>query len=308
MFESHFRQKTSRLTQKGRLQLCSPKARTIVTESAIPRTLAAAAAKDPAFKGRPPNTRRKHTGRTASPGPCCLAPLPPPLLHAACTTPVSLPTTLLRIMSTAKHDCQRSVDEERPQLPSLDSISTLTPAQEKEVRRMGAVTARPQARGRETGRMDQRRLRKRVDAPAAPEHTLPGRCRLARQQRPSGGWTLSVPVPGRTPKAASPAAACTRARIHPWCGTFGTTSAAWIAGPWPRHRAARPCVAVVVVVFETESQVSQKSGHRHRGRGESGSGFPESGVRGPGFRTPETRTGPGFPSPESGVLRGTRPT
>jgi len=45
-------------------------------------------------------------------------------------------------MSAAKHDCQRSVDEERPPLPSTDSISTristLTPAQEKEVRRMGA--------------------------------------------------------------------------------------------------------------------------------------------------------------------------
>ena len=40
-------------------------------------------------------------------------------------------------MSAAKHDCQPSVDEEKP--PVQAPISTLTPAQEKEMRSMGAI-------------------------------------------------------------------------------------------------------------------------------------------------------------------------
>ena len=40
-------------------------------------------------------------------------------------------------MSAAKHDCQPSVDEEKP--PAQAPISTLTPAQEKEMRSMGAI-------------------------------------------------------------------------------------------------------------------------------------------------------------------------
>ena len=40
-------------------------------------------------------------------------------------------------MSATKHDCQPSVDEEKP--PAQAPISTLTPAQEKEMRSMGAI-------------------------------------------------------------------------------------------------------------------------------------------------------------------------
>ena len=109
------------------------------------------------------------------------------------------------------------------------------------------------------------RVRARLAAlsPARPRRLEPGpsehdsteraaRCRLARRRKPSGSWRCSGRASqGRTPKVASRAAARTRARTPSWCGTFGTTSAAWIAAPCPTRRAARPCLS-------TESSVSFK--------------------------------------------------